>query len=301
MANPTKAALLGEVEKRYGNIHKLGNSQSLYDIGDGAGRIYIRYSKVHGRGQAFYGLREQDLRKLGGHLSIICFIWPDQAEPLFVPYSDFEDVFHSTSPAGDGQYKVQVFLQESGCDLYIANAGRFNAEAYFGWIHLDNIISKSRLEDQALLSHVQVQSLLGGIGAAKGFDIWIPRSDQSKLDWSITKHFAIARNIPPKYKSVEHILAEVDVLWIERGAGRLRALFEVEHSTPVYSGLLRFNDVHLTSPNLKTTYSIVSNDDRRALFVKQISRPTFVLSRLNECCTFIEYLNVLAWHKRILI
>lgn len=299
MANPIKTAFLMEVEKRYGNIHKLKNSLSLYDVGDGAGRIYIRYSKVHERGQAFYGLREQDLQKLGGHSSIICFIWPDQVEPLFVPYSDFEEVFHSTSPAGDGQYKVQVFIQDSGCDLYIANAGRFNAEAYFGWIQLDNIISKSRLEDYPPLSHIQVQSLLGAIGAAKGFDIWIPRNDQSKLDWKITQHFDIAREIPPEYKLIEHILAEVDVLWMERGAGRLRALFEVEHSTPIYSGLLRFNDVHLTSPTSKVTYSIVSNDDRRALFVRQISRPTFVLSRLNEYCTFIEYLNVLAWHKRI--
>lgn len=299
MPNPIKTALLIEVEKRYGNIHKLKNSLSLYDVGDGAGRIYIRYSKVHGRGQAFYGLREQDLQKLGGHSSIICFIWPDQVEPLFVPYSDFEDVFHSISPAGDGQYKVQVFIQDSGCDLYIANAGRFNAEAYFGWIQLNNIISKSRLEDYPPLSHIQVQALLGAIGAAKGFDIWIPRNDQSKLDWNITKQFDIAREIPPEYKLVEHILSEVDVLWMERGAGRLRALFEVEHSTPIYSGLLRFNDVHLTSPTSKVTYSIVSNDDRRALFVRQISRPTFVLSRLNEYCTFIEYLNVLAWHKRI--
>jgi hypothetical protein len=44
---------------------------------------------------------------------------------------------------------------------------------------------------------------------------------------------------------VEPVLSEVDVVWVRRGAGDLVALFDVEHTTSVYSGLLRFNDVHL--------------------------------------------------------
>ena len=77
------------------------------------------------------------------------------------------------------------------------------------------------------------------------------------------------------------------------------ALFEVEHSTPIYSGLLRLNDIHLLSPYSKATYSIVSNDDRRNLFVRQLNRPTFTMSTLRENCTFLLYPNVFTWHKRI--
>ncbi len=47
MGNKIKAFLLKELIGRFGNIHRLEGSQSLYDIGDAAGRIYIRYSKVH--------------------------------------------------------------------------------------------------------------------------------------------------------------------------------------------------------------------------------------------------------------
>ncbi len=68
MSNKTKELFLKELSNRYGNMHKLEDSQSLYDLGDGAGRIYIRYSKVHVRNQTFYGLREKDLRRLEGHL-----------------------------------------------------------------------------------------------------------------------------------------------------------------------------------------------------------------------------------------
>ncbi|MBM4275356.1 MAG: hypothetical protein FJ134_12980 [Deltaproteobacteria bacterium] len=205
----------------------------------------------------------------------------------------------SISPASDGQYKVQIFSQESGYDLYIANAGRFNIEAYFGLEQLDSLITKSQLTKYPNLSHIQVQTLLGSIGATKGYDIWIPRTDRMKLDWNLTNQFECNAEIPLEYHRIEEIIAEIDVLWIERGSGRLRALFEVEHSTPIYSGLLRFNDVHLMSPSSRATYSIVSNEDRRSLFVRQLSRPTFAMSKLKENCTFVEYSNVYVWHKRI--
>lgn len=299
MANVIKLSFLDELKKRYGNIKKLEGSLSLYDVGKGAGRVYIRYSKVHARGQTFYGLRSKDLKRLEGHPSIICFLWEKQTEPLIVTYSDFEEVFHSVSPASDGQFKVQVFFSDSGCDLYIANAGRFNVEAYFGWEQLDSLISKSKLTDIPDLSHVQVQTLLGSIGLIKGFEIWIPKNDRVKLDWSLTQKFSCNAEIPFEYRQIEDILSEIDVIWIERGAGRLRALFEVEHSTPIYSGLLRFNDVHLTSPSSKATYSIVSNDDRRSIFVRQLNRPTFAMSKLSENCSFLEYTNVFAWHRRL--
>ena len=299
MANITKSDFLKELSKRYGNIHKLPSSLSLYDLGEGAGRVYIRYSKVHSRRQAFYGLRKKDLQKLEGRASAICLLWEDQAEPLFVPYSEYEEIFQSLSPADDGQYKVQVFIQEEGSDLYIANAGRFNVEAYFGWEQLDSLINQSQLTDFPDLSHVQVQTLLGSIGATKGYYIWIPKNDRARLDWTITVRFECSTTIPRRFHEIEDILSEIDVVWIERDARRLRALFEVEHSTPIYSGLLRFNDVHLMNPSSRTTYSIVSNDDKRSLFVRQLNRPTFKTSRLAETCTFLEYPNVFTWHNRM--
>lgn len=299
MANLTKAEFLEELAKRYGNIHKLPRSLSLYDLGDGAGRIYIRYSKVHSPGRTFYGLRKKDLQELQGRPSAICFLWDDQTEPLFVPYSEYEELFQSLSPADDGQYKAQVFIQEEGSDFYIANAGRFNVEGYFGWEQLDALIHRSQLTDLPDLSHVQVQTLLGSIGATKGYSIWIPRSDRAKLDWTLTRRFSCSNAIPRGFVQIQSTLSEVDVVWIEQDGRRLRALFEVEHSTPIYSGLLRFNDVHLTNSNAVTTYSIVSNDERRSLFVRQLNRPTFKISRLAENCTFLEYPNVVTWHERV--
>ena len=92
MPNQTKISFLDELKKRYGNLKKLSSSLSMFDIGDRSLRIYIRYSKVHGRNQSFYGLRHEDLKQLEGFNSVICFLWDNQAEPLFIPFSDYEDI-----------------------------------------------------------------------------------------------------------------------------------------------------------------------------------------------------------------
>jgi len=299
MMSEIKRTFLKELAERYGPLRKLEQSQSLYDIGDGAVRIYIRYSKVHGGNRTFFGLREQDLQRLEGHSSLICFLWDGQAEPLLVPFSEYEEVFQSVSPAGDGQYKVQVYLQDDGTELYIAKAGRFNVEGHFGWSELENLIDSTRLEAVPEFSHAQVQTLLGAIGTAKSYDVWVPLNDRPKLDWSIADRFECRDILPYGFEPVKDILQEVDVIWIQRGSSKLRALFEVEHSTPIYSGLLRFNDILLVAPELRPRFSIVANSARRSLFVRQLNRPTFQMSGLSKLCTFLEYIDVFGWYNRI--
>ncbi len=300
MASEAKRTFLDELARRYGTLRKLDRSQSLYDVGGDKARIYVRYSKIHGRGQAFYGLREEDLRKLEAHRSIICFLWDGQTEPLLVPFSDYESVFQSLSRAGDGQYKVQVYLRDEGTKLYIAKAGQFNAERYFGWDGLEALVGSASSEPVPDFSHAQIQTLLGAIGATKNYDVWVPPSDREGLDWSISDRFECRSTLPYGFEPAEGILREVDVIWVQKGSTMLRALFEVEHSTPMYSGLLRLNDIYLLMPpSRQPTFSIVANDARRELFVRQLSRPTFRTSGLSNLCSFLEYQDVFGWHKRL--
>ena len=298
MANITKINFLEKLAKKFGSLKKIGTSLSLYEIGDGAARIYIRYSKVHSRKQTFYGLRQEDLKILGGFPSVLCFLWNDQSEPLFIPFEEYDEVFQSVSPASDGQYKAQIYLA-NGVEFYIAGAGRFNVETHFGWDKLDILVNSAKLKPGLELSHYQIQTYLGAIGAAKGYDIWIPNNDRARLERGLTEHFECRNALPFKSPSVEKILQAVDTVWIERGSNKLRALFEVEHSTPIYSGLLRFNDIHLVDSSLRPRFSIVANDSRRVLFSRQVSRPTFQASGLNKLCTFFEYANVVEWYDRI--
>jgi hypothetical protein len=297
MANPFKAAFLEGLSKRFGKPKQLPGSLSLFEIGDGAARIYVRYSKIHSRNKSFYGLRKEDLKQLEGFNSLICFLWDNQTEPVFVPYSDFEDVFSSLTPASDGQFKCQIY-HDDGLELYIANAGRFSIEGFYGWGKVAGLIESSKIATIPDFSHSQIQTFIGSIGTMKGYDIWIPVNDRRKLDWSLAEKFPCKERLPTRYERIEDVVREIDVVWLPPGASGMSAMFEIEHSTQVYSGLLRFNDLHLTEPNLKPKFSIVANGVRRALFLRQINRPTFKASGLGDVCNFLEYKDVYSWFDR---
>lgn len=276
----------------------MDGSDSLFNLGDDAARIYIRYSKVHPGGRTFFGLRDVDLRRLEGHNSFLCFLLNDGSAPLIIPFCDFEGVLRAAGIASDGQYKVQLNRKDS-LELYIARQGWFNVEGYVGFGGIDRSLTAARLRPVLELSHSQVQTMLANVGKLKGYDVFVPAADVGRLDWSLATRFGTMNDIPSGFESVRGALAEVDVTWIESGRNAIAALFEVEHSTSVYSGLLRFNDILLT--NLAVSrFTIVSNDARRALFTRQLFRPTFRKSGLSELCSFLEYRNVFDWHTRMM-
>ncbi len=299
MADSAKSVFLKQLSQVYGRLDKLGRSQSLYAVGDDAARLYIRYSKVHGGQRTFYGLRREDLHQLEGRSSFICFLWDDQAEPLLVPFPDYEALFQSISPASDGQYKVQVYPRSGSTELYVAQAGRFNVEGNFGWRGLEKAVGAKTARSAPDLSHSQVQTLLGAIGAAKGYDVWVPTTDRGKFDWSVAAPFSCRDVLPYGFEAIKSVIKEIDVIWTRRGSSKPNALFEVEHSTSIYSGLLRFNDVHLTAPRLLPRFGIVADDARREVFARHLNRPTFRSSGLTDLCAFIGYVDVFDWHNRI--
>lgn len=298
MPNFRKAEVLEALRGRFGEVIKLKSSESLFVVGHGAARIYFRYSKVHPRGRTFFGLREGDLRQLEGHNAFLCFLLDDGSPPVFIPYSDFEEIFHNAQPASDGQYKVQMYTQSDGLELYVARQGRFNIEGYVGFEALERNIDATRLRKARQLTHSQIQTLLAGIGHIKGYEVWVPENDIGKLDWAATKNFALLSRLPEGFQDIRRILCEIDVMWVAHGQNNIEGLYEVEHSTPVYSGLLRFNDVLLTNPKI-SRFTIVSNETRRELFSRQLFRPTFRKSGLSDLCSFLEYTNVFDWHRRL--
>jgi hypothetical protein len=298
MPNVHKANVLKTLRERFGEVRKIKGSESLFVVGNEAAHIYFRYSRVHARGRTFFGLRESDLRQLGGQNSFLCFLLDDGSPPLFVPYADFEEVFHSAQPAKDGQYKAQLITGQGIRELYVARRGRFNVEGYVGFETLKRSIDGQRLREARVLTHSQIQTLLASIGHIKGYDVWIPDNDIARLDWEMTNRFPLRSELPSGFDQVRAILSEIDVVWVAAGQNTIEGLYEVEHSTPVYSGLLRFNDVLLTDPKV-SRFAIVSNDARRELFSRQLFRPTFRRSGLAELCSFLEYTNVLDWYRRL--
>lgn len=296
MANDYKKELLTAIERRYGSITTLSGSRSLIELQSGV-RVYLRYSKIHGKGVAFYGLRQVDLNALDGRHSYLCF-FTDREAPLFIPYGDFEAVIRQSPLAADGQYKVQIAYSQSTKELYLPRAGHFNVDAFGGIDALPSVEDRDSNVIVQNLTHGQAQTLLGGIGTMKGYGVYVPRNNVELLDWGLVRPFQPISELPSHVKERARFVSEIDVIWIDHKQDAIAAAFEVEHSSSVYSGLLRFNDVLLTCQGV-SRFFVVSNESRRDLFTRQLQRPTFQRSGLSELASFLDYSNVFDWHRRL--
>jgi hypothetical protein len=236
---------------------------------------------------------------LEGQPAFIVFLWDGQHEPLFVPFASYEEIFSSLEPASDGQYKAQLYFDADSIELYLARAGRFNLEGLTGWDQLLQMVKQNPKATLPDLTHSQVQSIVSAIGIAKGYDIWVPQNNRAGLDSTLSGEFQFRAELPAPLAEIVDTLQEIDVVWLGRGSNALHGMFEVEHSTTIYSALLRFNDVHLVTRQSGQTYRIIANGARRPQFVRQLNRPTFRSSGLNQICTFLEYHNVYGWFKRV--
>jgi hypothetical protein len=298
MANLHKDRVIKILEDKFGKLKNIGDSYSLYVIPSIDVIIYFRYSKISQASKnvlkAFYGLRKEDIDLLQRKKSYICLITNDINKNIFIPFQKFETYFSETEPSKDGQYKTHSIFKPTGAEVYFANIGKFNAESYFNLNDILNITqTKIPIPE---LSHTQIQSLIGSIGIQKGYDLWFPESDKIKIDNSIVDFSKIRNKLPTYGKEIDYIISEIDVIWLNKT--KLVSFFEVEHSTPIYSGLLRFNDVLLSIAGTDN-FNIVADHERESKFGREINRPTFKQNRLIDKVTFVNYENIYKWYYNL--
>ena len=101
------------------------------------------------------------------------------------------------------------------------------------------------------------------IGEAMGFTVWLPRNDRGSVTqyWEPTEG-ALINHLPLNYDDVTlRTIEQIDVIWLKRRS-IIRA-FEVEHTTAVYSGILRMADLLALQPNMDIKLHIIAPDERR--------------------------------------
>ena len=146
------------------------------------------------------------------------------------------------------------------------------------------------------LTHDAIQLLLLEMGAGLGLDVWVAANDRGKIvDGQAFSSLPRMRDsLPAQFDpGLMRIIQNIDVLWL-RGSG-IEAAFEIEHTTSVYSGLLRMSDLVTLHPNFHIRLYVVAPDIRESKVLQEIIRPTFEgLPRpLREFCGCITYSRLL--------
>jgi predicted RNA-binding protein len=146
-----------------------------------------------------------------------------------------------------------------------------------------------------LRESTKIQALLVEIGARMGMQIWVPRSDRASVlaQWQ-GDHPPLLERLPLNYdETTLKTIEQIDVLWLKGRA--IKRAFEVEHSTSVYSGILRMADLLALQPNMDIRLHIVAPLSRREKVFQELRRPVFSLldrGPLSESCTYLSYDSV---------
>tara|TARA_B100000686_G_scaffold333045_1_gene398530 strand:+ start:651 stop:1763 length:1113 start_codon:yes stop_codon:yes gene_type:complete len=149
--------------------------------------------------------------------------------------------------------------------------------------------------EQPSNTSLEMQSALAKIGAEMGFQIWLPRNDLTRMKNRLDQNVigALLKDIPINFNdAVIKTIQNIDVLWFRKQT-IIRA-FEVEHTTAIYSGLLRMADLVSMVPNIDLQMHIVAPDERREKVLSEINRPVFTLmeGNLAKRCSYLSYENV---------
>lgn len=85
-------------------------------------------------------------------------------------------------------------------------------------------------------------------------------------------------------------IENIDVLWLQRRS--IVHAFEIEHTTAIYSGLLRMADLLASQPRIDIGLHIVAPISRRDQVRREIVRPVFSVLEggpMSGRCSFLSY------------
>jgi hypothetical protein len=139
------------------------------------------------------------------------------------------------------------------------------------------------------ITHAQVQWLLAKIGQRLGCKVWIAANDQNR-EWQGERMGDLSIKTLPSLgmdATSQAVIRLIDVLWL-KGGNQVAAAFEIEHTTSIYSGLLRMSDLTASSPNLNFPLYIVTPEARLPQVQRELSRPTFQALELHKRCGFFS-------------
>ena len=139
---------------------------------------------------------------------------------------------------------------------------------------------------------IKVQAALARLGADMGMRIWLPRSDRSRvLELWNDSDGVLLNELPLNYDTTTlQTIENIDVIWMKRRA--IVRAFEVDHTTAIYSGILRMADLLALQPNMDIRLHIVAPESRHDKVTEQLRRPVFSLLErqpLWRVCSFLSY------------
>ena len=188
---------------------------------------------------------------------------------------------------GSGRYAAPPLAEadnEAARAAWEADLARVRAES----AQAAKSLSSAREADR---THTDVQAWLRDLGLNLGFRVWIAANDRGRsydggrLGDGCLESLPEALGSGPGAEAVRLI----DVLWLDPDSMKVSAAFEVEHTTSIYSGIVRLLDLALGSAaGSAHGLFLVAPENREDDVRAQLARPAF--SRIGDLhVRFLRY------------
>jgi type II restriction enzyme len=136
-------------------------------------------------------------------------------------------------------------------------------------------------------THTEIQGWLRDLGIALEFEVWIAVNDHTRAYLSGKLADQCLDHLPDSVAGGGDAVALIDVIWFNAD-GIPTAAFEVEHTTSIYSGIVRLLDLAQGSDvGSAVPLFLVAPDDREKEVREQLDRPAF---RTSATALHLRYL-----------
>ena len=133
-------------------------------------------------------------------------------------------------------------------------------------------------QEESDRTHTEVQAWLRDLGIALGYEVWVAANDAGRLWQGAPLSAGCMAEFPSELQSLPgcDVVRLIDVLWFDRVHRRVAAAFEVEHSTSIYSGIVRMMDLSAGGfGQAANSLFLVAPDKREDEVRAQLERPAF--------------------------
>lgn len=184
---------------------------------------------------------------------------------------------------GSGRYPAPpVAVEGNARDVWLAELSKTRETAK----RLEGAIAADREGDR---THTEVQAWLRDLGMALGYQVWVAANDRGRLHAGSALGLGCMDRLPASIEGMAGAdsIRLIDILWLD--GARVVAAFEVEHTTSIYSGIVRMLDLALGSDlHAVGGLFLVAPDSREKEVRTQLRRPAF--SRVTDLqVRFLSY------------
>jgi len=146
------------------------------------------------------------------------------------------------------------------------------------------------------ITHDNMLLMLARLGMYAGCSVHIGKTEQKKNRELAKLSTPTLPMLPLKTETIK-VIEQIDVLWLRENM--VVMAFEVEETTPVYSGLARFSDLAKSMPNIRIKAHIVAPESKINKVLKEFSRATFKELARKEKWGYILYPDIITKYEAI--